>query len=92
MESRTGLQARLALLRPDEERAGRPVLHGAKDARRSLRRRRAGSVESNPIGVNRCFSSDMPVGYSRPLQPQVDGICVLIWLDHEWHEWHEFHE
>ena len=23
---------------------------------------------------------------SRPLQPQVDGICVPIWLDHEWHE------
>ena len=28
----------------------------------------------------------MPVGCSRHLQPQVDGICVLIWLDHEWHE------
>ena len=57
MESRTGLQARLALLRPDEERAWRCVLHGAKDARRSRQRWRAGSVKVNPIGVNRCFSA-----------------------------------
>ena len=81
--SRTGLQARLVLPRPDEERAWRPVLHGEKNARRSRLRWRARSVKSNPIGVNRCFSSDILVGCSRHLQPQVDGICVPIWLDHE---------
>ena len=89
-KSRTGLQARLALPRPDEERAGRPVLRGEKDARRSRLRWRAGSVKSNPIGVNRCLSSDIPVGCSRHLQPQVDGICVLIWLDHEFYEFYEW--
>ena len=69
---------------------GDPFYMGRRMREDSLRCWRAGSVESNPIGVNRCFSSDILVGCSRRLQPQVDGICVPIWLDHEWHEFHEW--